>query len=176
LLHRCAPGRLPLAAGAVSFYTARMDRLPLEVFYIYFSPYTAHALEIDDIVYPTTEHAYQCARYEDEQIREEIRMQPSPIKAWETSCRYKHLQKPAFKDEQHKLAIMKDLMRAKATQHADIRAALLGSGDAIIVKHIVTYPPGDGFWDDGPDGTGANHIGRMWMEIRDELRAEGSDE
>lgn len=155
----------------MSFYTASMSTLPLEVFYIYFSPYTAHALEIDGIVYPTTEHAYQCARYEDERIREEIRMQHSPVAAWETSTRYKHLQKPAFKDEQHKLAVMKELMRLKAQQHQDVRQALRDSGDALIVKHIVTYPPGDGFWDDGEDGTGANHMGRMWMEIREELRA-----
>jgi predicted NAD-dependent protein-ADP-ribosyltransferase YbiA (DUF1768 family) len=38
-------------------------KLPLEIFYIYFSPYTAHAIEIDGVVYPTVEHAYQCARY-----------------------------------------------------------------------------------------------------------------
>ena len=143
---------------------------PLEKFYIYFSTYTAHALEIGGVVYPTLEHAYQCARYTDPNIIEEIRSARSPVKAWETSTKYKHLQIPDFKKEEYKLEVMKKLMRLKAEQHEEIRKALLESGDMQIVKHITTYPPGDGFWDDGEDGKGLNHIGRIWMEIREELK------
>lgn len=54
-------------------------------------------------------------------------------------------------------------------RHEEICKALLDSGDLQIVKHITTYPLGDGFWDDGEDGKGLNHMGRMWMEIREEL-------
>ena len=144
--------------------------LPLEIFYIYFSPYTAHALEIGGVVYPTVEHAYQCARYTESEIINEIRAAHSPLKAWEISSKYKQRQLPEFKDENHKREVMKILMRFKAEQHEEVRKALVDSGDLLIVKHIVTYPPGDGFWDDGVDGTGLNHIGRMWMEIRDELK------
>jgi ribA/ribD-fused uncharacterized protein len=142
---------------------------PLEKFYIYFSPYTAHAIEIDGIVFPTLEHAYQCKRYTDSKIIEETRNASSPIKAWEISCKYKRNQIPEFKSEEYKLKVMKDLMRLKAVQHKEIRNALIDSGNMKIVKHIVTYPPGDGFWDDGEDGKGLNHIGRLWMEIRDEI-------
>jgi ribA/ribD-fused uncharacterized protein len=144
--------------------------LPLEIFYIYFSPYTAHAIELDGVVYPTVEHAYQCLRYTDTKIIEEIRSAHSPVKAWEISSKYKHLQIPDFKKEEHKLVVMKKLMKLKALQHEDVKKALIDSGDLKIVKHIVTYPPGDGFWDDGVDGTGLNHIGKMWMEIRDEFK------
>ncbi|MEQ1500550.1 MAG: NADAR family protein [Parcubacteria group bacterium] len=146
--------------------------LPLEIFYIYFSPYTAHAIEIGGEVYATVEHAYQCQRYTDRNIIEEIKNARSPVKAWEISTKYKHLQIPDFKNEDHKLVVMKMLMRAKADQHEEIRKALIDSGDLEIVKHIVTFPPGDGFWDDGEDSKGLNHIGRMWMEIRNELRNE----
>lgn len=143
---------------------------PLDKFYIYFSPYTAHAIEIDGVVYPTLEHAYQCQRYTDSKIIDEIRKAHSPVKAWEVSSKYKHLQVPEFKNEEHKLTVMKDLMRLKAEQHEEIRQALLDSGDLKIVKHIVTYPPGDGFWDDGEDGNGLNYTGRLWMEIREEIK------
>ncbi len=143
--------------------------LPLTHFYIYLSPYTAHAIEIDGVTFPTVEHAYQCERYTDPKIIEEIRNARSPVKAWETSSKYKHLQIPEFKNEEYKLEVMKKLMRLKALQHEEIRKALIDSKDLKIVKHIVTYPPGDGFWDDGEDGKGLNHMGRMWMEIRDEL-------
>ena len=64
---------------------------------------------------------------------------------------------------------MKKLIRLKTEQHKDVRKALIDSNDLKIVKHVVTYPPGDGFWDDGEDGKGLNHIGKMWMEMRGEL-------
>lgn len=142
---------------------------PLEKFYIYFSPYTAHAIEMNGVMYPTLEHAYQCQRYIDPKIIEEIRNARSPVSAWEISSRYKHLQIPEFKNAEHKLEVMKMLMRLKAEQHKEVRNALLESGNLEIVKHIVTYPPGDGFWDDGEDGKGLNHIGRLWMQVRADL-------
>ena len=74
------------------------QKLPLEIFYIYFSPYTAHAIELDGVLYPTVEHAYQCQRYADQKIIEEIRSATSPVKAWETSTKYKHLQIPEFRN------------------------------------------------------------------------------
>jgi len=64
-------------------------------------------------------------------------------------------------------------MQIKVEQHTDVRQALINSIDLKIVKHIFTPPPRDGFWDDGEDGKdgkGLNHIGRMWMEIREDLK------
>ncbi|HNW71671.1 MAG TPA: NADAR family protein [Candidatus Paceibacterota bacterium] len=147
-----------------------MKILPLEIFYIYFSPYTSHAIKLDGVVYPTVEHAYQCQRYTDQKIIDEIISARSPVKAWQVSCKYKHLQIPEFKDDEYKLEIMKKLMRLKMEQHEEVRNALIDSGDLKIVKHIVTYPPGDGFWDNGEDGKGLNHIGKMWMDMREELK------
>jgi N-glycosidase YbiA len=146
------------------------DTLPLAIFYIYFSPYTGHAIEMNGLVFPTVEHAYQCKRYTDPAIIEEIRTARSAVKAWEISSKYKHLQIPEFKNESYKLEVMMELMRLKAAQHADVRKALLDSKDQIIVKHIVSGPPGDGFWDDGEDGKGLNHMGKMWMQVRGELK------
>lgn len=146
------------------------EKVPLEIFAIYFSPYTAHAIKIDGLLYPTVEHAYQCQRYADKRIIEEIRSAHSPVKAWETSSKYKSVQIPEFKKDEYKLEVMKKIMRLKAEQHEDVRKALIDSIGKQIVKHITTHPPGDGFWDDGESGEGLNHTGRMWMEIREELK------
>ena len=143
--------------------------LPLEIFYIYFSPYTSHAIELDGYLYPTVEHAYQCQRYKDKKIIDEIRNAHSPVKSWETSCKYKQFQVADFKDEKYKRKIMKNLMRLKLEQHNEIREALKNTGDLEIVKRIVTYPPGDGFWDIGEDGKGENQMGKIWMELREEI-------
>ncbi len=97
-------------------------------------------------------------------------MAESPVKAWEISSKYKNVQIPEFKNDAYKLSVMKKLMELKVEQHEDVKKALIDSGDLEIVKHIVTYPPGDGFWDDGQDGTGLNHVGKIWMEIREKLK------
>ncbi|MBU6231172.1 NADAR family protein [Patescibacteria group bacterium] len=145
-----------------------MNRLPLHIFYIYFSPYTAHAIDLDGIRYPTVEHAYQCLRYSDPKIRAEISAAKSPVEAWEISTRHKDESDPSFRP--NKREMMKKLMRMKMEQHAEVRKALLDSGDKEIVKHIDTYPPGDGFWDDGKNGEGENQMGKIWMELREELK------
>lgn len=144
------------------------ERMPDIIFYTYFSPYTAHAIEIDGVVYPTVEHAYQCRRYSDPKIISKILSASSPLKAWEISSKYKYLQNPDFAAK--KLEVMKDLLRLKVQQHEEVRQALLESGEQQIVKHIFTFPPGDGFWDEGEDGKGLNHMGSLWMEIREEIK------
>ncbi|HEY4523146.1 MAG TPA: hypothetical protein VJK73_02115 [Candidatus Paceibacterota bacterium] len=47
----------------------------------------------------------------------------------------------------------------RALQHEEVAKALLATGGALIVKHISTYPPGDGWWDDGVAGEGGGIVG-----------------
>ena len=67
-------------------------------------------------------------------------------------------------------AVKDDLMRqavlTKFTQHANLRAQLLGTGEAKIVEHTAN----DSYWGDGGDGTGKNMLGIILMEIRERLR------
>lgn len=143
------------------------ERLSPEIFTTYFSNFSAHAVEYKGIVYPTVEHAYQCIRYADARIREEIINARSPEKAWEISQKHKSMQLRDFKER--KLEVMQKLLRMKMEQHENIKKALRDSGELEIIKHVFTGPPGDGFWDDGADGKGENHVGRIWMELRGEL-------
>ncbi|HXK40385.1 MAG TPA: NADAR family protein [Candidatus Paceibacterota bacterium] len=142
--------------------------LPHDIFKRYLTPHSPHTVLYEDVLYPTVEHAYHCLRYTDPVIIEEIKTASTPLRAWEISQRHKGTQRPGFSAK--KVAIMKELSRAKYEQHEDVREALMGSGDLRIVKHITDGPPADGFWDDGKDGTGRNHIGEIWMELRSELR------
>ncbi len=144
-----------------------MERLPDDIFVTYFSGYSAHAVEYNGLVYSTVEHAYHCQRYTDALIIEEIRSARSPFKAWEVSQKHKSGQVADFNER--KVAVMEELCRAKLAQHEDVRRELIGSGDAIIVKHITTGPKPDGFWDDGADGAGRNETGKIWMKLRAEL-------
>lgn len=65
-----------------------------------------------------------------------------------------------------KLQVMREALRAKFTQHLDLRAALLATGDALLVEHTAN----DRFWGDGGDGKGKNWLGKLLMELREALR------
>lgn len=61
---------------------------------------------------------------------------------------------------------------AKYTQHADLKALLLGTGNEELVEN--TQKKGvDPYWGNGPNGDGLNKLGRMLMLVRAVLRRRG---
>ena len=69
--------------------------------------------------------------------------------------------------ESVKVSVMREAIRAKFTQHEELRERLLATGEAKIVEHTER----DAYWGDGGDGSGKNMLGRILMEIREELRS-----
>jgi len=63
---------------------------------------------------------------------------------------------------------MRQAVLAKFTQHDDIRAILIETGDALLVEHTAN----DDYWGDGGDGSGKNMLGKILMSVREELRAQ----
>ena len=61
---------------------------------------------------------------------------------------------------------MFEAVRAKFTQHEELRKILLATGDAEIVEHTRK----DNYWGDGGDGSGRNMLGKTLMLVREELR------
>ena len=72
--------------------------------------------------------------------------------------------------ESVKVGMMRAAVQAKFTQHADLRALLLSTGDAKLVEHTEN----DDYWGDGGDGSGKNMLGMILMDVRDELRQPSS--
>lgn len=66
-----------------------------------------------------------------------------------------------------KVSIMRDILRAKALQHEYVRRKLLATGDRELIEDSWR----DDFWGWGPNRDGKNMLGKLWMEIRSELRA-----
>lgn len=70
--------------------------------------------------------------------------------------------------EQVKVGIMEEIVRAKFTQHPELAAKLLETGDKVLVEGNHW---GDTCWGvDTRTGQGENHLGRILMKVREELK------
>jgi len=134
-----------------------------------FSNFAAYPIEIDGQEWPTSEHYFQAQKFLDSERRERIRRTPSPMIAARLGRDRKAHLRPDW--EEVKLDIMRKAVRAKFTQHDDIRRVLLDTDNATIVEHTTN----DRFWGDGGDGSGKNWLGRILMEVREELREQGPE-
>jgi ribA/ribD-fused uncharacterized protein len=130
-----------------------------------FSNFAPYPILVDGKQWPTSEHYFQAQKFTDPQHQERIRRAQSPMIAARLGRSRKT---PIRRDwESIKVAVMRATVRAKFAQHADARQALLATGDATIVEHTEN----DSYWGDGGDGSGKNMLGRILMDVREELRA-----
>ena len=71
--------------------------------------------------------------------------------------------------EEIKVEVMEEIVRAKFTQNADLRQMLLATGDAVLEEGNTWN---DTFWGVHlKNGKGQNHLGKILMKVRDELRS-----
>ena len=113
----------------------------------------------DGEVYPTVEHAYQAAKTLDAAERTRIRMIPGAAAA-------KRLSRDLTTREDWadiKLHVMKDLLRQKFAI-PEFREKLRATEREELVEGNNW---GDTYWG-VCNGTGANHLGKILMELRDD--------
>lgn len=132
-------------------------------FFSNFSSFMVHWRGVD---WQTNEHAYQAAKFTDLAIIEEIRSARSAHDALKIA--HAHSNSEISNWDDIKLEIMEGIVRAKLAQHPYVQRKLLETGDAEIVENS----PIDSFWGRGPDWQGENHLGKIWMKLRAELRAQ----
>lgn len=63
--------------------------------------------------------------------------------------------------------VMLAVLRAKFSANEHCRAVLLSTEDAILVENS----PIDAFWGVGKDGNGQNWLGKLLMQVREELKS-----
>lgn len=139
---------------AIYFYTP--------VFYA-LDNFSAHVVEIWDKKFQTSEHAYQWKKFANSnpEIANKIFEAISPNEVKKISDAHKSEIASEFCSS--KIEIMEEILRAKTAQHEKVRRILEESGN----KTIIENSPIDSFWGAGPDGTGENVLGKLWMKIRD---------
>lgn len=144
------------SAGPVLFYERR--------FYV-FSNFSSFAVMYKGRLCSTSEHAYHVEKFDDLAIIDEIANARSAHDALQIAKRHKDKRRPDWDDV--KVSVMYEVCRAKLEQHPYIQKLLLETGDRLIVEDSHK----DGFWGWGPKGDGRNELGKIWMRLRDELRA-----
>lgn len=128
------------------------------------SNFASYGIEVEGKRYPTTEHYFQAQKFEDDSYREQIRQARSPMIA----ARLGRSRKVPLRSdwEEIKLDVMRAALRKKFTTHPALKELLLATGD----EELVEDAPGDYFWGCGKDGSGQNWLGKLLMEVREELR------
>jgi ribA/ribD-fused uncharacterized protein len=145
--------------------TASRVRFYEHDFYV-LSNFSAFTLYWDGLRFDTSEAAYHYEKFPDwPEIRAYIKNAPSAHEAFKHAESNKIARRPDWDDV--KVGIMRNILRAKAAQHEYVRRKLLATGDRELVEDSWR----DDFWGWGPDRNGRNLLGKLWMEIRAELRA-----
>ncbi len=143
---------------AIEFYRER------DVPYGCFSNFSKHGFTLGGKPWQTVEHYFQAQKFPGTPQEEAIRLAPDSMTAKNLGNSHDYPLRAdwqAVKDD-----VMREAVRAKFSQHPDIRAVLLGTGQEVLVEAARN----DSYWGYGPDGQGKNRLGKVLMEVREELR------
>ena len=126
-----------------------------------FAPYP---ITLKGKTWPTSEHYFQAQKFAGTEHETAIRKAKTPMNAARMGRdRSKRLRRDW---DRVKDSIMRDAVWAKFTQHPDIAMALVLTAPAKLVEHTAN----DSYWGDGSDGSGRNMLGRILMDIREQLK------
>lgn len=132
-----------------------------------FSNFSPHPIEIEGTVWATVEHYYQAQKFvgsPDAAIISEIYIAQTPEKAaalGRCSTRCVRSDWDIVKTQ-----VMHKAVHKKFLTHIDIREILVSTGTELLVEDS----PCDYFWGCGADKSGENHLGKILMRVRGELR------
>ena len=162
---------------AQSISLIEQDQPPLTEIHFYrsnekpygvFSNLFRRAIAFEGVEFPTAEHAYQAGKARKEAVRKWILSAPTPslvamaahgLYTWDIVPNWSKI----------KFDRMREVLRAKYTQHEDLRTLLLSTGEARLVESCRTDNPVNRTWGE-VKGKGLNMLGVLLMEIRTELR------
>jgi ribA/ribD-fused uncharacterized protein len=126
----------------------------------------------EDKEFATAEHAYQAGKPKRAEVQEWLLNAPTPslvamaahgLYTWEIVPNWSEI----------KFDRMRMVLRAKFSQHEDLREILLSTGDARIVEVGRVDSPVNRTWGE-VNGKGQNMLGVLLMELREELKSNGS--
>lgn len=135
-------------------------------FYV-LSNFSAFTLQWKGLRFDTSEAAYHWEKFSNNHpcIRDEIWTATSAHEAFKLAERNKAFRRHDW--DAVRIGIMRDILCAKADQQEYVRRKLLATGERELIEDSWR----DDFWGWGPNREGKNMLGKLWMEIRAELRS-----
>lgn len=122
--------------------------------------------------FPTSEHLFQCLRFNNPEIIEQIRTEPNPMKAkWIAKSKINEMSVVPLSlgDVKNMLLVLK----LKIEQHPELKQLLKDTGDAVIIEDCTNRQGGTGlFWGAAlvnDNWAGRNILGKLWMQIRKDI-------
>lgn len=132
-----------------------------------FSNLYKRAIKFEGRVYPTAEHAYQAGKARKDAVREWILSAPTPsLLAMAAHGLYTWDVAPGW--SRNKFDRMRRVLRAKFTQHQDLRELLLATGALRLVEIGRVDNEVNRLWGE-IRGKGQNMLGVLLMELRSAL-------
>jgi len=132
-----------------------------------FSNLYRREITFEDEVFATSEHAYQAGKARKKTVRDWILSAPTPglvamaahgLYTWDINSNWSKV----------KFDRMRHVLRAKFSQHEDLRELLLSTGQARLVEAGTVDNSVNRVWGE-VNGKGQNMLGVILMEIREEL-------
>jgi ribA/ribD-fused uncharacterized protein len=133
-----------------------------------FSNLFRRPVEFEGETFATAEHAYQAGKARKPEVRKWLMDAPSPaLLAMAAHGLYYWDIAPGWSTT--KFDRMKSILRAKFSQHEDLKQLLLSTGGARLVESATVDSPVNRLWGE-VNGVGQNKLGILLMEVRSELR------
>ncbi len=135
-----------------------------------FSNLLKRPVEFEGETFATSEHAYQAGKARKPEVRAWLMAAPSPsllamaahgLYVWDINSDWSKI----------KFDRMRRVLRAKFTQHEDLKAILLATGSARLVESATVDNAVNRLWGE-VNGVGKNMLGEMLMELRASLLKE----
>jgi len=117
-------------------------------------------------LFPTAEHAYHWEKFipsTPTHFKDMVQFATSAHEAYRLGQSLLYRRKDW---DDVKLDIMECICRVKMNQHHYVYKKLRETGGRILVEDSWR----DDYWGWGPNQQGANHLGRIWMKIREEIK------
>jgi len=133
-----------------------------------FSNFSPHSICMQGKDWQTVEHYYQAQKFigtKDEEVSPIIQAAPTPEEA--AALGRDRTRQVRADWEYVKTEVMRQAVLKKFMTHPDIQAILIATDDLLIVENS----PKDYYWGCGKDKTGDNHLGKILMSVRQQLKS-----
>lgn len=131
-----------------------------------FSNFAPYGFNLKHKRWNSVEHYFQAQKFKGTGLESKIRKANNPNFAARLGRNRKYKIRRDW--ESVKVNVMREAVLAKFQQNPDICDLLINTGDAKLIEHTGN----DNFWGDGGDGKGRNMLGRILMQVREELNLE----